>query len=87
MLRESAGRYVYSHGYSFGNVCEAIVVWVAAIVLVIAYIENPQLWVLLVAVFCIGLALFSIDLVVTTVEIYSDQNSVYIRPTLEKGNM
>ena len=44
------------------------------------YYKNEQLWALAIAIFLIGLTLFSIDLIITKVSIYVDKNFLYISP-------
>ena len=73
-------KYIYSHGYSIKNIGMMISCLVGAILISQEYYENGQLWILSVAIFAIGLTLFSIDLVVTQVSIYADNVYLYIKP-------
>jgi len=53
---------------------------VGAVLVSHEYYKNEQLWVLAIAIFLIGLTLFSIDLIITKVSIYADKKFLYISP-------
>lgn len=80
MDQKSKEKYTYSHGYSIENICSMVACIFAATLLFLEYAENSQLWILVVATFCAGLALFSIDLVATKISIYDDNDYLYIKP-------
>ncbi|WNO11273.1 hypothetical protein [Teredinibacter sp. KSP-S5-2] len=80
MKKESEEKYFYSHGYSLENIGSMAACTFGSAVLFHEYLENSQLWVLVLAILCSGLALFTIDLVVTKVSIYADNIYLYIKP-------
>lgn len=80
MNRKKSEGYKYSHGFSLENICSMLACIFGATVLFLAYVDNSQFLVLVPALVCTGLALFSIDLVFTTVSIYGDKRYLYIQP-------
>lgn len=73
-------KYIYSHGYSVQNIGAMISCFVGVVLVSHEYYKNEQLWILAVAIFLVGLTLFSIDLIITKVSIYADTKFLYIRP-------
>ncbi len=80
MKKESLEKFKYSHGYSVENIGSMCACIFGTLVLVREYLDNSQLWVLVLAVFSVGLALFSIDLVFTKISIHADKIYLYIKP-------
>ena len=80
MNQDIKEKYVYSHGYSIENIGSMLCCVFGALVLFYQYFHGEQIWILVCAIFLGGLALFSIDLVVTKISIYADNTYVYIKP-------
>ena len=75
-------KYTYSHGFSLENIATMLSCMLGAFVILNGYFQgaNDELWILVVGVFCLLLALFTIDLVFTTVDLYADGLFLYVKP-------
>ena len=74
-------KFYCSHGFGIENILSMLACVFGAAVLLYEYYENSQFWLLPIAIFCLILALFSIDSVITKIWIYGDHQYLYVKPT------
>ena len=75
-------KYTYSHGFSLENIATMLSCILGAFLILSAYFQgvNDELWFLVVGLFCLLLAVFTIDLVFTTVDFHADSLFLYVKP-------